>query len=309
MEQHPRQTFRRNPFEILGECFRIYGRHFRKFLLIALIVQVPTTAVETTVFASLPTFEGFESLQEGSGGGSPEAQSDETTESTSLDAFPIGGFFGMMLKLIPYLAFASVASTVLNGAFAVAVAQQYATGTVSVGGSYGRTWWRVLTLLVLGLIMFGAIVLMLVGALFIVPAIVVMVVLVYWSVTAQAVVLEGYKPIGALKRSWNLVRSNWWRTFGAWLLAGLVTLGLVVLLSLVLMAPLNLMEEAGDFLKTVIGFASGVATGALVTPILGIVGVLIYLDLRSENEEYTLDELTEQMGIASHPDEYGMDAQ
>ena len=310
MEEQPRQTFRRNPFEILGECFSIYGRHFLKFVLIALIVQVPMTAVETSISDSLPTLEGFQSLQGGAaegGSGTETPQTGDTTEAPTFDEFPIGEFVGMMRTLLPYLAFASIASTILNGAIAFAVAQQYATGTVSVGLSYSRAWWRVLSLVALGFVIFAAIVLMLLGALFIVPAIVMMVALVYWSVAAQAIIIEGCKPIEAMRRSWNLVRSNWWRTFGAWALVGLVSLGLVVLLSLLLMAPLNLVESAGDLLTSTAGIASSIVTGVIITPILGIAGTLIYFDLRSEKEEYNVDALAEQMGAEPRSDEYGLD--
>ena len=314
VEQQPRRTFRRNPFEILGECFSIYGRHFRKFIVIALIIQLPMTAVETSIADSLPTLEGFQSLQgsnvgEDAGAGSPPPQTGDIPESSSLDGFPIGEFVNMMRTFLPYLAFASIASTILNGAFAFAVAQQYAAGTVSVGMSFGRAWWRVLSLVALGFIIFAAITLMLAGALFIVPAIVIMVALVYWSVATQAVIIEGCKPIESMRRSWELVRSNWWRTFGAWVLVGLVTLGFVVLLSLLLMAPLNLIRESGDFLRGAAGMASSIVTGAIITPILGIAGALIYFDLRSEKEDYNLDALAEQLGITPGSDDYGLDAQ
>ena len=314
MEQQPRQTFRRNPFEILGECFSIYGRHFRKFIVIALIIQLPMTAVESSIADSLPTLEGFQSLQsddtgEGAGAGSPVPQTDDLPEASAFDGFPVGEFVDMMRTFLPYLAFASIASTILNGAFAFAVAQQYASGTVSVGRSFGRAWWRVVSLVALGFIIFAAITLMLAGALFIVPAIVIMVALVYWSVATQAIIIEGCKPIESMRRSWELVRSNWWRTFGAWVLVGLVTLGFVILLSLLLTAPLNLIRESGDFIAGAAGITSSVVTGAIITPILGIAGTLIYFDLRSEKEDYNLDALAEQLGSAPRSDEYGPDEQ
>ena len=313
MEQQPTQTFRRNPFEILGESFAIYGRHFRKFILIALIIQLPMTAVETSISDSLPTLEGLQALQsseteESTEATTPPPQTEGTPESASIDEFPLGEFFALMRTLLPYLAFATVASTILNGAFAYAVAQQYTAGEVGVGRSYGRAWWRVLTLVALGLLMFGAIVLMMAGALFILPAIVMIVALVYWSVAAQAVVIEGCKPIESMRRSWNLVRSNWWRTFGAWALAGLVTLGLVILLSLLLAAPLNLVDSPDGIAASGARVLSNFVTGTIITPILGIAGALIYLDLRSRKEEYDMDALSDQMGITPRSDGYELPA-
>ena len=62
VEQQPTQTFRRNPFEIIGECFSIYGRHFRKLFLIALIIQVPLAVMEFALADSLPAVEDFQAL-------------------------------------------------------------------------------------------------------------------------------------------------------------------------------------------------------------------------------------------------------
>ena len=82
----------------------------------------------------------------------------------------------------------------------------------------------------------------------------------------------------------------------------------MVLLSLLLIAPLNLAGSSGDALASAAGVLSGIVTGAIITPILGITGALIYLDLRSEKEEYNMDALSEQMGMPPRSDEYGMDA-
>jgi len=47
-------------------------------------------------------------------------------------------------------------------------------------------------------------------------------VLVRLSLAVPAVVLEGLSPIGALRRSWDLVGGNWWWVFGVMVVVGLI---------------------------------------------------------------------------------------
>ena len=42
------------------------------------------------------------------------------------------------------------------------------------------------------------------------------------TLAVPAVVLEGARPVAALRRSWQLVQGSWWRVFGISLLAGIV---------------------------------------------------------------------------------------
>ncbi len=51
-------------------------------------------------------------------------------------------------------------------------------------------------------------------------------ILVRWSLTAQAVALEGLRARAALGRSWKLVRGRWWRTAG--LVIGVTTVAVVI---------------------------------------------------------------------------------
>ena len=219
MEQQPTQTFRRNPFEIIGECFSIYGRHFRKLFLIALIIQVPLAVFGFALGDRLPAAEDLQRLQ-ASLIGDPRAALPESAEYSlegaqelpePLTRDEIVGFATSMAILFIVTL---ILQTFASGVIVAAVAMQYATGRIDVGACYGRAWWRVISLVILGLLLFGLIVLMIAGfALFIVPGIVILALIIYWSVDVPAVVIEGCKPISALRRSFELVRGNWWRTF------------------------------------------------------------------------------------------------
>lgn len=298
LEQQPTQTFKRNPFEIIGECFSIYGRHIRQFLLIALIVHIVIGAVESV---TLPSDEELQALLQF---GTTGEQSANTPQLP-----PFAEVADLLFPISVYLLITTVFQTFLSGAIACAVGMQYVTGAVDAGVSYSRTFWRVLTLLMIGLLSFALIVLVVVGfALLIVPGILILTLMIYWSVATQAVVLEGYKPLTALSRSFNLVRGNWWRTFAAWALIILVTIGLSLLIGLPLSAlteVIGLKGLAGKTIETLVK----IIAGAIIAPIPGIAVALIYLDLRARSEDYDIEALSQDMGFSPRSDEYGFDAQ
>ena len=302
-QEQPRQTFRRSPFEILGECFSIYGKHFRKFILIALIVQVPLAGIALVLGDSLPTEDDLQRLQVSIIGDSRAALPESAEYSTESSELPqpltTNEIVGLAIPAAGYFVATLILQTFVVGAIIVAVGMQYATGGIDVVRCYSRAWWRVLTLVILGLVLFGLTILMIAGfALLIVPGIVILVLTIYWSVDVPSAVIEGRKPIAALKRSFGLVRDNWWRTFATWVLVILVVIGLSILLTLLLTAPLSLAAPAGDTLLSTARTLLNIITGAIITPIMGITAALIYLDLRSEKEDYDIAALSEQMGIA-----------
>ena len=292
MEQPTHQTpFKRSPFEIIGECFSIYGRHIRQFLLISLIIHIVIGAVG---FASLPSDEELQTLLQL---GVTDEQNADTPQFP-----PFGEIADLLLPVSVYVLITTVLQTFLGGAITCAVAMRYATGTVDVGASYGRAFWRVLTLLVIGLLSFGLIVLMVVGfALLILPGIIVLTLIIYWSLATQAVVMEGYKPLSALKRSFGLVRSNWWRTFAAWALIILVTIGLSLILGLPLGALTGVIAPDGVAGKAVEALVNMLA-GAIIAPIPGIAGALIYFNLRARSEEYDIEALSQELGFVPRDD-------
>ena len=316
MEEQPTQTFRRSPFEILGECFSIYGRHFRKLILIALIVQVPLAVFGFALGDRLPGAEDLQRLQV-SIIGDPQASLPESAEqSTESPALPepltSDEIVGFGISVASLFIVTLILQTFASGVIAVAVAMQYATGQIDVGRCYGRAWWRVLSLVILGLVLFGLFVLMVAGfALFIVPGIVIIVLIIYWSVDVPAVVIEGYKPISALRRSFELVRGNWWRTFAAILLMILTSVGVTIILTFLLSAPLTLLGDDG-LSETMLQLANsllGMLTNAIIMPIAATVGTLIYLDLRARDEEYNIEMLSQEMGYEPRSDEPGLNTQ
>ena len=304
MEQPTQQepSFRRGPFEIIGECFSIYGRHFRKLFLIALIVQIPLAILGFALSDRLPTAEDLERLQVNIIGDPraelPATASYSTTDTQELpEPLTSDEIVGFAISVAVLLIATLILQTFASGVVVAAVAMQYATGRIDVGACYRWAWWRVLSLVILGLFTFALIVLMVAGvALFIVPGIVVMVLIIYWSANVSAVVIEGYKPIGALRRSFELVRGNWWRTFAALILMTLVVFGMSIVLTFLLTVPMMLLGDERAIAQAA-NQLIGMLTNAIVIPIAATVGALIYLDLRARSEDYDIPALAQELGF------------
>ena len=302
MEQ-PTQTFRRNPFEILGECFTIYGRRFRELILIALIIQIPLTILEFAISDSLPDMETTLAALQINLGGDPRAwlppDAEYGEEPPKLpEALSGDEIVRLVVSMTGYLIATALLYTLLSGVITYAVGMQYAVGTLDVGRSYSRAWWRVLTLAALGLLSFGILALMVAGlVLLIVPGLIMLTLMVYWSVAVQAAIIEGCKPIEAFRRSFRLVQGNWWRTFAVWILIGLVIFGLGILLGL-MTVPIASTAETEGILWRLANAIISLLGGAIVAPISAIAGALIYFDLRARKEDYDLDALAEQLNVS-----------
>jgi hypothetical protein len=114
-----------------------------------------------------------------------------------------------------------------------------------------------------------------------------------FSLFAPAVVLERQGPVGAMRRSWRLVRRSFWRVLGILLLAGII----VFVASAVLQVPFSFIEalaggSGGVFAVNgtrsvaaiIIGAVGTIVAGAVTRPISAGVTVLLYLDLRMRKE-------------------------
>ena len=302
--QAPAQHFKRTPFEILGECFAIFGKRLRSLIALALIVQLPLAAIGIIAIdendlrlrllslqANLAPAQQTEPAQSGLAQAPPQADAAPAT-TPSLAIFD----FGLLARLIGYMATTIMLNTFLTAAIAHAVGAHYAAGAIDVGRSVGRALWRALTLFVIGLLSFAAILLTLLGfALFIMPGVAMLVLLVYWSVATQAAAIEGCKPIAALKRSFSLVSRNWLRTFATWILALLVIFGVNVLIGILAGAASGVLS--GGASASALTAAANLLTGIITAPLIAIAGALIYLDLRARKDDYNPAALSQDLGI------------
>jgi hypothetical protein len=102
----------------------------------------------------------------------------------------------------------------------------------------------------------------------------------------SALMVEGKRGRAALSRSWNLVRHNAWRTFGAIIISGFIASAVTGLF--------GALFRSGWFLR---GLAAGVGS-AIVMPFSTLVLVLIYFDLRVRKENVDLAILERELRSA-----------
>ena len=260
---------------LLDETFAIYGRYLWRLIALVAVVQAPVSVVTLGLFWAL---------------GGRSAALDQVTLIATL--------------------FLSVLGTVFfYGAGVFAVGQQCVTGHIGIRECYDRVWLRVLSLMTLGVALAAALYLVLVvsyasQSLVVVASFLLLLLAIllaiYWSLTIQAVIVEGYRPVGALRRSFTLVRGSWWRVFGITLVSGLVAFGLAIIAAIPF-TVLSMILEAGGatFLVSAILSLGGVVVGIVVPPVLIIVGTLLYYDLRVRKERYDLSILSQELGIAT----------
>ncbi len=195
------------------------------------------------------------------------------------------------------IALSLLGSAAFFGAAVSAVCQHYLLGRVDVGTAYRRAQWRYVSILAVTVLTTAVVV---GGALLVwivVPFIAAVVYAVYWSVAAPAVIVEGHKPVDALKRSFGLVRGSWWRTFGASMAFVLVAVGM----SLIGWMPYWIADWSGggDSSATVgLRWIGQMVVAVGVPPILAICWTLLYYDIRIRKEELSLARLGEELGLA-----------
>lgn len=103
--------------------------------------------------------------------------------------------------------------------------------------------------------------------------------LVRWLFVAQCVVIEDMRGFDALARSGQLVRDNWWRSFGIVLVTQLIAAIPAILVSV----PLAAAAESAD--RELPRLAGDMLVDMVTVPFVAIVTTLLYYDLRARREQ------------------------
>ncbi len=198
-------------------------------------------------------------------------------------------------------------------ALVAAVCQHYVFDAVSVGGCYARVMWRVVSVVILGLLFAVLMTLALlpqlipialqtiplgISVLWLILGVGLLILTVYLMAVPPAIILEGYHFVGAVRRSVRLVRSEVWRILGHLLVYTLIALGLVIVLSTPFALAVSL-GTAGTFVSNLTQIAGSLVVGVLVPPVVVIATTLLYFDLRVRNERFDLRRLSLEMGVAT----------
>lgn len=205
--------------------------------------------------------------------------------TTSPDAF------GQLLVVT--LAFAAlqflIVQPFLVAATARAAADVYLGAPVTIRGTYRYALGRLPSILWITILTTLAALLGFV--LLIIPGIIALVRLAFAPV---ALVVEGHRGPGALRRSWRLTKGFFWRTLGTLLLSGVI----VAIVSGILSIPGELAVQAlGPDAWPISALVTTLAT-VLLTPFGMVVIVLLYFDLRIRKEGFDIEVMARELATA-----------
>ncbi|HWC23393.1 MAG TPA: glycerophosphoryl diester phosphodiesterase membrane domain-containing protein [Flexivirga sp.] len=247
---------------------------------------------------------------------------DLTTTDSSGSTVNLGGQLSTSITSI----YTAIAGVFLAGMLTAVVAEAVLGRRISIGQTWTKVRGRLLPLLGMTLLLalavivaagiyIGLIVLLALGgneAITVMIAIVLGIILfvaIVWaaikvSLAAPAVVLERAGPVTAIRRSWGLSGGQWWRIFGITLLAQLI----VGTISNVVQLPgaavlIGTSDGAGNpnVLAVIVVQLVAVAISALTTPFTAGVTALLYLDqrIRKEALDVTLMEAAAKDGAGA----------
>ena len=266
-----RQFGQRGLGDILNETFVIYGSHFKKFIVLIAVIELPVAL---------------------------------------LAAIPVDNWtFGIILNLINFIAL-----TFAYGAAIFAVGQHYVTNQVNVGGCYSRVLWRGKSILMLGVVQavlgttFLAVSEVLIESerILMLPVALVLLVMmlmfvIYMTTAAPAVMVEGYRSLGALRRGFALARRTEFRILLNLMVYSLVALGLVIviLLPFLIVGSVTAAGEEFTLVGRIAVTVGAILGSVIVLPVTYIPATLLYYDLRVRKEGFNVSRLSEEMGFAT----------
>jgi Membrane domain of glycerophosphoryl diester phosphodiesterase len=269
--------------EVLDVSINLFFRNFKRLLGVAAVLVIPLTVV---IFAL-----DMIALQEASVSDPNAAfyEIGDTTRVLNETRYILVSVISAAVGLIAYL--------LIIGASFRAVSEAYfdrdASARTSVGYAARRAhsllWLTIVTVLAIG----GG-----VAVLFFAFSFLAMIfafwALVVWSVAIPALMVEDARGTKALRRSFNLVRNSWWRTFGA-LLVGFVFVGLFQLLAgLVQGAVGTLAEDSVPAYVAVLDITQA-ASIVLTAPLQAAIATVIYYNLRVRREGLDIAVLVQRL--------------
>ncbi len=258
----------RDLVSILSGIFGIYKRNFFGVIAIVAILFVPLyTGILYFFFAfqsAVPAFHG-------SGGFDGET-----------------GFFYWMIIFMIYSLISALVYIFISGAITHAVSQQYLRKTMSIRQAYNFTWSRFKTIVGASILFFLALLGMSITIIGIPFAIYFGV---RWAFIWQAALLEDVGARSALSRSSIIVKGNWWRVLGIFLLIGLIQAALNGVFGLISSGIFGFISQDGYMVWQTI---PSIILTVLIFPIYGICAPLLYFDLRLRKEGLTLNMLAER---------------
>jgi len=254
--------------DLLDETFRMYRRHFILFAGISVILAIPSAALLGVIFGWFSTVI------------------DQTTGAADLWLFlaAAGATALVNLLIIPF-----TYGAVIFAACESAIGRPVTAGSVFRGVS--RRYFPLLGYWTLFFITLGLAVLLCVA-----PVALWLWVFIGWIAVTPAMFVENIGLGTAMGRSWNLVKGRWWRTFLilflmyiVWYVAGIALGAFIQLAQFVLLMVLS------PVIATGVAVAASQLISAVLNPVMQILIVLIYFDLRVRREALDLFQMAYQL--------------
>ena len=184
-----------------------------------------------------------------------------------------------------------IASKIPSGAITYAVAQSYLGQPIYVGESYRKALNKAVYLVVGSILLFLALIASAILIVIIVGFALLFFLLVSWVFLGQAIMIEGDTPRSGLVRSYRLVKGSWWRVFGIGIVYSLILIGLGILVFIPSIIVGLVSDSAGATVSAILA--------VFITPIAPIGLTVVYIDLRSRKEGFTLSALSDQLSGTS----------
>jgi hypothetical protein len=256
--------------EILDVAIKLVRRNWRTLGLAVLVVSVPVAVISVLITASTTTYDAALDVR------SPD-------DGTAYDA---GVFVNGILQVVLYL-LATVACF-------LAIADAYMGRPPDWRSSLRFAAQRTPVVFVMSILYFvgllAGVFAVVIGAIFLA---------VRWSVAMPALLLERRGPVGALGRSWRLVKGFWWKCFGTLLVAYLLVTLLSFAVGGVVGGILAAIASVDSVLGVVLQEAVGVVVQIFTLPLFAAVTVVLYVDLRVRKEGFDLALMADHI---AHPE-------
>jgi hypothetical protein len=257
--------------EILDVGIKITIRHWWTLARAVLVVVIPLQLVAVVVDVSA------------SGGVVTTSGESGTIDEGEIWTFVAAALVALVLTLL--------AQTIATGACFKAVADAYLGRRPSWRRSLGEVFRRLHSIIWVSILAF---VLALLGFFAcIAPGVWLYI---SWAVAVPALLTEGVKGRRALGRSFRLVKGFWWRTFAIVVLGSVLGGILEAAIGGVLSAIAFATES--DVVDIVTSTLSAVIAGAITTPFIAAVTIVLYVDLRVRKEGFDLALLVSRFGEA-----------
>lgn len=270
--------------EILDVAIKITTRHWWTLVRIVLIVVVPlqvlSTAIDLSAAGGAVTTGG-------------ETGFDETTGEIDT-----GELWTFIAAIVAAVTLSLLAQTVATGACFKAVADAYLGREPDWRRSLAATFRRLHSIIWISILTYvlGGLGLLL----FIIPGIWLFI---SWTVAVPALLTEGVKGWKALTRSFRLVRDYWWRTL-ALVLLGSILAGIVTFALGAALGALTFAADS-DAALAAASLAASIVAGAITTPFVAAMTIVLYIDLRVRKEGFDLALLAERFGEPGSSGEAG----